>query len=383
MEPGSISNGNNSRRFDPARNDSVTGRILRDMQDGVMMVSTEGNILFVNNAALGILGFDSDELMDQKYAAVFVGDSANDSFNQLIFDSIYDQENAHSGTTKYHHGGHISTLDLTTSFLYDEKTSKKSGIIAVFKDITEQDRLNRLKKESALLFSLLLIGVGINTFFWQAIAPWINDGTIPSWIMSRMVELIAVILFIVAITRTSMTLKDLGLITQKRELLLSLKEGFIFSIGIFALMCAIKAALAMNGLYLNYGRPFWDWSVVNLSDYTYFLIAPAQEFLARGVTQGTLERIVGNDKKILVVLLSSIIFGTLHASYGFSMMVFAFLMSFALGFLYYKQKNIWGCSVIHWTIGIAGEFLGFYNYDPGKSVITVAVSMLDKLHSIL
>lgn len=341
------------------QSETVTKRILRDMTDGVMMISNDGTINFVNNSALDILGRQSVNLIGEKYTSVFLDREENDGFNQLILDSIYDQENAHSGVAKYHHGDAVYSLQLTTSFLYDETTHTKTGVIAVFKDITELERLNQLKQESTLLFSLLMIAVGIYTFIWQIIAGKISDGTIPSYVMTRIIELIAIVLFVIAITKTSITMKDLGLFASKKQLLRSLLVSGLIATALVGLMFTVKVLLTLTGIQINAGQPFWDWHRVNLSTYTYFLVAPIQEFLARGVMQGTLDRIVSTKTGMLAILLSTVIFGVLHACYGIAMMVFASLLSFGLGFLYNKQKNIWGCSVIHWAIGIAGGFLGF------------------------
>ena len=342
------------------QSNTVTDRILRDMSDGVMMVTTDGTISFINQIALLTLGLSREDVIGKKYVSIFIGLKENDDFNQLILDSIYDHENAHSGIAKYYNGNCTSSLEITTSFLYDDTTSTKIGVIAVFKDITELERLNQLKRESTILFSLLLLAVGVSTFVWQIIASKINNGSLPIWIMSRIIEVIAVVLFIIAITKTSMTMKDLGLYATKGQLSKSLKEGLFYSAVVVIIMVMVKWVISLTSLYFTVGHSFWDWGLVNLSSYTYFLVAPAQEFLAKGVMQGTLNRIMGKSNSTLIIILSSVIFSTLHAFYGAPMMVFAFLLTFALGLLYDKHKNIWGCSLIHWTVGIAGGFLGYF-----------------------
>ena len=66
------------------------------MSEGIMTINCEGIIDLVNPAAEQILGKSRDEILGKQYAKVFLNDKANDIFNQIILDAIYDPQTRHS-----------------------------------------------------------------------------------------------------------------------------------------------------------------------------------------------------------------------------------------------------------------------------------------------
>ena len=68
---------------------SLQKRIARDMAEGILAID-RGRIALVNPAALCIFGREEEELVGKPFTEVFVGDDANDDFNQLILEAIYD-----------------------------------------------------------------------------------------------------------------------------------------------------------------------------------------------------------------------------------------------------------------------------------------------------
>lgn len=64
------------------------------------------------------------------------------------------------------------------------------------------------------------------------------------------------------------------------------------------------------------------------------------------------------QKKHTAVIVSSLLFTTLHLYYGFLFMVGAGVLSILLGYIYLKDKNIWGVSLIHFVFGTVSVMLG-------------------------
>ena len=111
-------------------------RILRDMEDGVLVLDTHGHILFINERGRALLGIQPEA--GQTYAATFLAGSAgsaNDRFHQFVLDAVYDKEGTHSGEASYEGPkGQQHRFRLTSSFLRDEQGEQSIGIVVTAKE---------------------------------------------------------------------------------------------------------------------------------------------------------------------------------------------------------------------------------------------------------
>ena len=119
---------------EPNKN-NITDRVIRDMNEGVMVLDNSGKILMTNVRALNILGKAQEDLIDQKFAAVFFGDEQNDDFNQTVLNAIYEPEKVHSVVIAYYNREEKRYLNVITSGL--TKDGHITGIIVMLSDITE------------------------------------------------------------------------------------------------------------------------------------------------------------------------------------------------------------------------------------------------------
>lgn len=155
------------------------------------------------------------------------------------------------------------------------------------------------------------------------------------------------------------SLRDIGLRVENP------KKTFLPSIliavgGTVLLVGAKLVILQVAPSFFPADAPFWDWSVGNLSDVFYPLTVLLQEFLDRGAMQANLKRIfVGRYASALSIVVSSLIFGVLHISYGLPFMLGAALLLGVLGVLYEKQGNLWGLAIVHYVLGEVVTFLRF------------------------
>ena len=115
--------------------ETIYESIIRDMSEGIMTINCEGIIDLVNPAAEQVLGKSRDEILGKQYAKVFLNDKANDIFNQIILDAIYDPQTRHSKIVPWHNGDRIRQLYMVTSMLLHE--GRKIGVIIMFGDVTE------------------------------------------------------------------------------------------------------------------------------------------------------------------------------------------------------------------------------------------------------
>jgi membrane protease YdiL (CAAX protease family) len=49
----------------------------------------------------------------------------------------------------------------------------------------------------------------------------------------------------------------------------------------------------------------------------------------------------------------------MHLPFGFYFMAGAFLLSIALGIIFERQRDIWGCTILHWGCGYLAMCLFF------------------------
>ncbi len=230
--------------------------------------------------------------------------------------------------------------------------------------VTTMDTSNEQYRKEAPIFLHLAIGAqAAYIFIWQAIlalyALKSDSAPPPAWLMSTIAEFIALGIFFICLKKTSLRFSDCGVLVTKKQLKSTLPESLAISVASILAMVLVKLLLMKMRLpYAEY--PFWDWHFHDdPTQFTYFFAAPYQEFLTRGVVQTILVRLSGGGHIKRTILVVSLFFGTFHASYGILIMVAAAAISFFLGLLYQRHRNIWGVTLIHFSVGFVGTCLGF------------------------
>ncbi|SDB28350.1 PAS domain S-box-containing protein [Desulfonatronum thiosulfatophilum] len=124
--------------------------ILENMRDGVMALDFQGRITLFNPAAAEILNLDRDRVCDRTFAEVFMGmDEANDEFNQVVLDAIFEKVVGRRETVDFiRPGGTRATLSLTSSYLCGAVDDQARGVILVFSDITALKTLQEQEREN-------------------------------------------------------------------------------------------------------------------------------------------------------------------------------------------------------------------------------------------
>lgn len=93
----------------------------------------------------------------------------------------------------------------------------------------------------------------------------------------------------------------------------------------------------------------------------YSVLAPAQEFIARGALQSSFQQFLGGRwVTAKAIVLSTLLFGTTHLHMSIGYAVVAIVPSIFWGILYARQRTLVGVSVSHVAIGLyVAFFLGF------------------------
>jgi PAS domain S-box-containing protein len=127
--------------------DSISSAIIESMSDGLFVLDFQGYFTHINQAALDILGLEREQVYEKTYVQLFMDFLENDEFNDILFDGIQNRETRlyREVAFKKMDGTNLD-LAVTTSFLRGtDKHSEKTGIVIVFRDVTETKALERAR----------------------------------------------------------------------------------------------------------------------------------------------------------------------------------------------------------------------------------------------
>lgn len=146
-------------------------------------------------------------------------------------------------------------------------------------------------------------------------------------------------------------------------------EGIVFTIPFTAVILATKWLLI--SYEPNYiGRPLIEGLAnMNTNPKTWWtilviyvlIVAPLQEFLARGGLQGPLEEFLSSRYRIpLAILVSNLLFSTLHLFMSLEIGLLVFIPGIYFGWLYSRTHNLLGVWIAHAIVGTIGlSIIGF------------------------
>ena len=129
---------------------------------------------------------------------------------------MYDKEHSHSGEVAYTApDGTKRRFLMTSSFLRDGDLQKPNGVMVVFSDVTELARLQQQRRESSIVFAVLMICVCVYLFLWSLLRYLGID--LPGQVMTVVIEGISILMFFIILKTTSFSIRDIGLrITDAR-----------------------------------------------------------------------------------------------------------------------------------------------------------------------
>ena len=124
--------------------------ILASMNDGLITISSDGEMFMINPAAEEILEYSREQLEGKGWGEVFFLQGGNEEFNQVILDVIYERKIKYSRIVPYcTPSGKKKILAMNSSYLRDVAREDRPmiGMIVLFYDITEFYRLQEREKE--------------------------------------------------------------------------------------------------------------------------------------------------------------------------------------------------------------------------------------------
>src|SRR5882724_5178236 len=120
--------------------------VLENMKDGVIAIATDGSIITVNQAARTILLLDEKIQVGDPFTKIFTKlhqDLRNDELNDAMLSAVYESEITHHKDVKFYSGDICKDLLVSSTALVikEKDVSETIGMIFVFSDITERERL--------------------------------------------------------------------------------------------------------------------------------------------------------------------------------------------------------------------------------------------------
>ena len=163
--------------------------------------------------------------------------------------------------------------------------------------------------------------------------------------------ILQILLAVTYISRHKPRASDYGWTTHgwKRSVLVALGYSAIALAG----MVALKWWLVGHSSGWA-GQPIIDWGYWGgwFTVTSYFFVAPAQELIARGFLQSSIERfLTGKNRTAIAILLTSVQFGVVHLHFSFATGVVAMISGLLFGAIFARQRTLVGVSLSHFVLG--------------------------------
>lgn len=334
--------------------------VFENMSDGVMTVNEEGCITYMNSACEKIFSLTTADVKDKSFEKYFLQNKKNKAFNKLFRGSLEKNANSKKTVVKFQQNSSIQYFSIDISLVHkdDKELTRKDafpGMLILIEDVTERYKLRQQEHDSAFIFAGIILCISIYLSAWSLIQFTLKIPLDTSY-YTLMIEGMTFLLFLEIIFLTSMSMRDIGLIPK----LSTFKKNFTETLFIAVIACAVltlsKVILTLLGFQIK--DHFIGGSLHGA--YTYIFTAFIQEFLARGVIQTSVKSLMKvKYEKQFGILLTSLLFALMHLPFGFIFMMGAFILSLALGYLFERHGNLWGCSFLHWSCGYIAMCLYF------------------------
>ena len=332
--------------------------VFEDIADGVLLLSCDGTISYMNQSARAMLSISTDQLgYSLPGAWLQQTDPRNDDLCQSILDALYDK---HSKITKpvnfYTPNNQKRILQIKSSYWDAPEPEGHDGVLLILHDITAEEQHKKEKEDAILIFSFFLTAIGIWTLFYAALTHFQIE--IPRFCMTYILLGLGAALTWLIIWKTDLTISDIGL--SFRNIRKPVLVNVAFSVLACLVMIAAKAIFLMSGsAFFPEGQPFFDFQFT-LGMKLYPLSVLLQEILSQSIIHECLMRILkGKNSHIHAILLSSILFTVLHIHRGFGFMIGSLLLGCGIGILYRRQRTVWGLCITHYSVSMMAFFLNW------------------------
>lgn len=176
--------------------------------------------------------------------------------------------------------------------------------------------------------------------------------------INKVVFAVLAVFFVIVMWKTPMKLELNALkVSDRSKFTREMLEAAVISLILIGGMIAWRlflnrtdpeaAARPVFGLYLGiHGRWFYPISAV------------LQELFIKGLMQENFRSLSPDKNKHFTVVINGIFFAAMHMNYPLYYLIGAGILCIGTGYLYERDRNIWGSSLIHFVIGFMPRALG-------------------------
>ena len=327
--------------------------IFKNMSDGIMTVNEKGDITYVNAALLRIFHIEKEEnILGKPFAKIFLQNKKNHAFGKLFSLAMKMHPPEEKTFIRYRReSGEKLFLNIDISLMeqfgIDSTREEFPGMIILIEDATDRFILRQREHDYAYIFAGIIFCITSYLMAWSCIRFTLGIHLNTS-VYTLMIEALTFILFLEIVFFTSFSLKDIGLVPRWKNLKANLLETLSIAVIAGAVLVLSKVLFTLFGIQIK--SYFIGGSLRGMANYAF--TALLQEFLARGVIQTSVKSLMRiKYQKILGIILTSLLFSLMHMPFGFIFMMGALVLSLALGTLFERQGDLWGCVLLHWFCG--------------------------------
>ncbi|KTD11876.1 cyclic nucleotide-binding protein [Legionella gratiana] len=208
---------------------------------------------------------------------------------------------------------------------------------------------NQIKTARFMTYLLVIISLFI---ILKDTASWAQFTENPN-VLNIRITLVLALIFFVIMWKNGYSLAEMGLTLKNSKQ--SIIESLIVSFFIICSFLLIKWVLITNTLYFKetplvcFCKNIYELLELSIG---YIILAPIQEFIARGCLQSSLMHYVKRDQSIYAVLMSNLIFCSFYSSFALSASILLFILGLIWGWLYLRYQTLIGVSLSHMLVGI-------------------------------
>jgi len=219
------------------------------------------------------------------------------------------------------------------------------------------------REEFGRLFILFALFMGIYNF----LIAWVNRATFMQAHSKLAIPLEGMVFCVILTSLAIVMIKGSGLplssfgVTWKGTGK-SIRESLVYTAAFIAALIAFKA-WAIQSIPAMSGRSLFNLKAIDTIFWVYLLVAPFQEFVARGVLQSSISRLLyGRHATLWAIVTTSVLFGVTHTFYSLPLALTTTAASLFWGWLYSRQGTLVGTSISHFLMGNALVLLDFWPY---------------------
>lgn len=322
---------------------------LQHSAAGVVIVSQTGVILHINPAVRQLLGDGFASRTGATLYSCFAEDTTYDVIVDAIFLGLSGLSEVHTENVRFWRESTLLFLNLKVSKFRDE-TGQLVGVVVVINDVTHQQMRLAFGSIFASVSAVMFGYISLISFF-DTLREQNKTLTLATLLLVPLIGSIFVL------ARSGLPLDLLGVTAENWRA--NLIEAVAFSLIGCALLTAVLFACQLVFPHLaalplfRIGSTEAPTPMFFAAIAVYAVLAPVQEFVARGSLQGPLEHIFdGPTAAWKANIAVNLMFSVFHQHIDMAFALMVLVPGLFWGWLYSRQRSLVGVGISHAIIGV-------------------------------